>query len=108
MLKHSQQQDEARMAAVAAATQQQLFSALHAQQQQHGQQSQLPNDLTMKMQQAQLQKQQMDMLGKLMGAGTNAAAAAAQMRGSPLLDMGAQQSRELLSRPEAQAILQGG
>lgn len=30
-----------------------------------------------------------------------------QMRTSPLLDLNAQQSRELLNRPEAQAILQG-
>lgn len=30
-----------------------------------------------------------------------------QMRTSPLLDLSVQQSRELLNRPEAQAILQG-
>lgn len=29
------------------------------------------------------------------------------MRTSPLLDLSVQQSRELLNRPEAQAILQG-
>ncbi|KAL1501261.1 hypothetical protein ABEB36_006616 [Hypothenemus hampei] len=91
MLSHSQQQDEARLAA---AQQQQLFNTMHPQQQP------MHNDLALKMQQAQLQqKQQIDMLGKLMSANA--------IRASPLLDMGAQQSRELLTRPEAQAILQG-
>lgn len=78
MLNHSQQQDEARFAAAqAAVTQQQhqLLSALH------GPPQGAFNDLSMKLQQAQLQKQQMDLL--------------------------MQQSRELLNRPEAQAILQG-
>lgn len=108
MLNHSQQQDEARFAAAQAAQQHQqqhqLLNALHAHQQQP--QPQIHNDLTLKLQQAQLQqKQQMDMLGKLMSAGT--VPAAAHVRASPLLDLGAQQSRELLSRPEAQAILQG-
>ncbi|XP_030755211.1 eukaryotic translation initiation factor 4E transporter-like isoform X3 [Sitophilus oryzae] len=77
MLNHSQQQDEARFAAAqAAVTQQQhqLLSALH------GPPQGAFNDLSMKLQQAQLQKQQMDLL--------------------------MQQSRELLNRPEAQAILQ--
>ncbi|KAF7274353.1 hypothetical protein GWI33_012973 [Rhynchophorus ferrugineus] len=79
MLNHSQQQDEARLAAqVAAATQQQqLLSALHG-----TSQPQFANDLSIKLQQAHMQqKQQMDLL--------------------------LQQSRELLNRPEAQAILQG-
>ncbi|XP_076255019.1 eukaryotic translation initiation factor 4E transporter-like isoform X4 [Rhynchophorus ferrugineus] len=78
MLNHSQQQDEARLAAqVAAATQQQqLLSALHG-----TSQPQFANDLSIKLQQAHMQqKQQMDLL--------------------------LQQSRELLNRPEAQAILQ--
>ncbi|CAH1134208.1 unnamed protein product [Ceutorhynchus assimilis] len=101
MLSHSQQQDEARFAA-AQAQHQMLSSGLHSQQQ--PQQSQI-NDLTMKLQQAQLQQKQMDMLGKLMSAG--AGSTASHMRASPLLEMGPQQSRELLNRPEAQAILQG-
>ncbi|CAH1134209.1 unnamed protein product [Ceutorhynchus assimilis] len=100
MLSHSQQQDEARFAA-AQAQHQMLSSGLHSQQQ--PQQSQI-NDLTMKLQQAQLQQKQMDMLGKLMSAG--AGSTASHMRASPLLEMGPQQSRELLNRPEAQAILQ--
>lgn len=120
MLSHSQQQDEARLAAAqAAANQQQLLSAFHAHQ------PQVHSELALKLQQAQLQQKQMDMLGKrlfvnarlpnysnyflvsgkLMTPGT--APAAAHMRASPLMEMGAQQSRELLSRPEAQAILQG-
>jgi hypothetical protein len=43
---------------------------------------------------------QVEMLTKLMNAGM-------QVRASPLPEMGLQQSRELLNRPEAQAILQG-
>ncbi|KAH1011176.1 hypothetical protein HUJ04_000599 [Dendroctonus ponderosae] len=102
MLSHSQQQDEARMAAAqAAAANHHLLSAFHSHQ------PQVHNDLALKLQQAQLQQKQMEMLvsGKLMSAGT--APTAAHMRASPLLEISAQQSRELLSRPEAQAILQG-
>uniref|UniRef100_A0AAR5Q152 Eukaryotic translation initiation factor 4E transporter-like n=1 Tax=Dendroctonus ponderosae TaxID=77166 RepID=A0AAR5Q152_DENPD len=101
MLSHSQQQDEARMAAAqAAAANHHLLSAFHSHQ------PQVHNDLALKLQQAQLQQKQMEMLvsGKLMSAGT--APTAAHMRASPLLEISAQQSRELLSRPEAQAILQ--
>ncbi|KAJ8936844.1 hypothetical protein NQ314_012160 [Rhamnusium bicolor] len=98
MLNHSQQQDEAaRMSGnphlLSAASPN--IANLH----QHA------SDLTMKLQQAQMQqqKQQMDMLNKLI----NATVHPQQMRTSPLHDMGMQQSRELLNRPEAQAILQG-
>ncbi|KAJ3650739.1 hypothetical protein Zmor_016821 [Zophobas morio] len=62
-----------------------------------------PHDLAARLQQVQSQqqqKQQVEMLTKLMNAGM-------QVRASPLPEMGLQQSRELLSRPEAQAILQG-
>ncbi|CAH1998848.1 unnamed protein product [Acanthoscelides obtectus] len=68
------------------------------------------NELTLKLQQAQQyhqqqqQKQQMEMFNKLI----NAATSAGQVRLSPLQhELGLQQSRELLNRPEAQAILQG-
>ncbi|CAH1998847.1 unnamed protein product [Acanthoscelides obtectus] len=67
------------------------------------------NELTLKLQQAQQyhqqqqQKQQMEMFNKLI----NAATSAGQVRLSPLQhELGLQQSRELLNRPEAQAILQ--
>ncbi|XP_066251931.1 eukaryotic translation initiation factor 4E transporter-like isoform X2 [Euwallacea similis] len=106
MLNHSQQQDEARMVAQAAALAinqpqpQHLSNPLHAHQQ-----PSMTNDLMMKLQQAQLQQKQMDMLGKLISA--SGVPAASHVRASPLLDMGVQQSRELLNRPEAQAILQG-
>ncbi|XP_066251934.1 eukaryotic translation initiation factor 4E transporter-like isoform X5 [Euwallacea similis] len=105
MLNHSQQQDEARMVAQAAALAinqpqpQHLSNPLHAHQQ-----PSMTNDLMMKLQQAQLQQKQMDMLGKLISA--SGVPAASHVRASPLLDMGVQQSRELLNRPEAQAILQ--
>ncbi|XP_066144570.1 eukaryotic translation initiation factor 4E transporter-like isoform X6 [Euwallacea fornicatus] len=105
MLNHSQQQDEARMVAQAAALAinqpqpQHLSNPLHAHQQ-----PSMTNDLMMKLQQAQLQQKQMDMLGKLISA--SGVPAGSHVRASPLLDMGVQQSRELLNRPEAQAILQ--
>ncbi|KAJ8956303.1 hypothetical protein NQ318_015039 [Aromia moschata] len=107
MLSHSQQQDEAarlsgsaHMLGVNAGV-----AGLH-QQHHHQQQHHLPNELSLKLQQAQFQqqqKQQMEMLNKLI----NATVHPQQMRTSPLHDIGMQQSRELLSRPEAQAILQG-
>lgn len=94
MLNHSQQQDEAaRMTG----------SNPHVHHQQHA-----TNDLTMKLQQAQLQqqqKQQMDMLNKLINA--TSSVHTQQLRASPLHDLVMQQSRDLLNRPEAQAILQG-
>nr|XP_023021181.1 mediator of RNA polymerase II transcription subunit 12-like [Leptinotarsa decemlineata] len=99
MLNHSQQQDEvARLggpnAHLLGPTSPNIGHHLHG-----------PNDLTMKQQQVQYQqqqqhKQQMDMLNKLINSSTSV-----QMRGSPLHDLGVQQSRELLNRPEAQAIL---
>ncbi|XP_074029559.1 eukaryotic translation initiation factor 4E transporter isoform X2 [Leptinotarsa decemlineata] len=101
MLNHSQQQDEvARLggpnAHLLGPTSPNIGHHLHG-----------PNDLTMKQQQVQYQqqqqhKQQMDMLNKLINSSTSV-----QMRGSPLHDLGVQQSRELLNRPEAQAILHG-
>ncbi|KAL3270522.1 hypothetical protein HHI36_021061 [Cryptolaemus montrouzieri] len=70
----------------------------------------LHNDFLLKMQQAQQEQQaqlqrqqQINMLNKLMGLHT----AAPHLRASPLQDLAQQQSKELLSRPEAQAILQG-
>lgn len=62
MLSHSQQQDEARLAAAQAAAVNQ--HSLHSHQ---PQQNTMHNDLMLKLQQAQLQqqqKQQLDMLGK--------------------------------------------
>ncbi|VEN55433.1 unnamed protein product [Callosobruchus maculatus] len=127
MLNHSQQQDEAaRMAAAAAAAHHQGHSGHHnlmgggpvspaAPTQQppnnsmHHMNAAAVGELTLKLQQAQQyhqqqqQKQQMEMFNKLI----NAATSAGQMRLSPLQhDLGPQQSRDLLNRPEAQAILQ--
>lgn len=88
MLSHSQQQDEvqARMAQLLAPAS--PVTGAH--------------DLASRLQQVQnhQQKQQAEMLSKFMNAAT-------MVRASPLPEMGVQQSRELLSRPEAQAILQG-
>jgi hypothetical protein len=88
MLSHSQQQDEvhARMA--------QLLGPASP--------GASPHDIASRLQQSQQQhkQQQVEMLTKLMNAGM-------QVRASPLPEMGLQQSRELLNRPEAQAILQG-
>lgn len=98
MLQHSQQQDEAARRAhmmggggggpVSPAAMQGLHaSAAHT-------------DLLKLQQQQQQQQQKIDMFSKLIGS--------AQMRGpSPLHELGMQQSRELLQRPEAQAILHG-
>ncbi|CAH0548713.1 unnamed protein product [Brassicogethes aeneus] len=95
MLQHSQQQDEAaRRGGPSMGPVSPGLGPMHAQ-----------NDIALKLQQAQ-HKQQMDsMFGKLLGN-------AVQMRAggpptSPLHDLGVQQSRELLNRPEAQAILHG-
>nr|CAI5833115.1 unnamed protein product [Callosobruchus analis] len=131
MLNHSQQQDEAARIAAAAAHHQghaaghhSTSSAAHHNLMGGGPVSsavpQPPNnsmhhmnavgELTLKLQHAQQyhqqqqQKQQMEMFNKLI----NAATSAGQMRLSPLQhDLGPQQSRDLLNRPEAQAILQG-
>ncbi|KAJ8916524.1 hypothetical protein NQ315_000166 [Exocentrus adspersus] len=96
MLSHSQQQDEAaRMGANPhLITGNQGMTGLHH----HA------ADLTIKLQAQLQQKQQMDMLNKLINATT---VHPQHMRASPLHEMGLQQSRELLNRPEAQAILQG-
>lgn len=87
MLSHSQQQDEAhaRMAQLLGPTSPGAAN---------------PHDIATRLQQVQKQQQQADILTKLMNAQM-------QVRASPLPEMGVQQSRELLSRPEAQAILQG-
>uniref|UniRef100_V5H527 Uncharacterized protein n=1 Tax=Anoplophora glabripennis TaxID=217634 RepID=V5H527_ANOGL len=96
MLNHSQQQDEAaRMSGnshLLGASNPSITGLHH-----HA------ADLTIKLQAQLQQKQQMEMLNKLI----NATVHPQQMRTSPLQDMGMQQSRELLNRPEAQAILQG-
>lgn len=115
MLSHSQQQDEVRMAAAAHHHHHMLSpNHLHQQQQQH--------ELAIKLQhlQNQVQQRNVEMLSKMMSVGglqasvaaaaAAAAAATRQMRTSPLptvQDLGAQPARELLNRPEAQAILQG-
>lgn len=91
MLSHSQQQDEvqARMAQLLAPASPVTGAHDLASRLQHAQNQQ------------QQQKQQAEMLSKFMNAAT-------MVRASPLPEMGLQQSRELLNRPEAQAILQGG
>ncbi|XP_050499218.1 eukaryotic translation initiation factor 4E transporter-like isoform X3 [Diabrotica virgifera virgifera] len=65
----------------------------------------MTNDLSMKLHQAQIQQNQMDMLNKLINQTTSVHPQ--QLRASPLHDLVIQQSRDLLNRPEAQAILQG-
>ncbi|XP_056637852.1 eukaryotic translation initiation factor 4E transporter-like isoform X7 [Diorhabda sublineata] len=104
MLNHSQQQDEA---ARLSATTPHLLGASNINM--GNIQHHVSNDLTMKLQQAQFQqqqqqKQQMDMLNKLINATTSVHPQ--QLRASPLHDLVMQQSRDLLNRPEAQAILQ--
>lgn len=101
MLKHSQQDDATRLASqMMGPTSPNPMSS-----------SQTANDLAFKLQQVQnqvhaqqhIQQNQIDMFSKLM----NANAQRQQMGPSPLPEMGLSQSRELLSRPEAQAILRG-
>ncbi|KAK4877791.1 hypothetical protein RN001_010297 [Aquatica leii] len=101
MLSHSQQQDEA--ARLASASQMMGPTSPNPMS------SALNNDFAFKIQQVQNQVQaqqrqqaQMDMLNKLINAGMHR-----QQLASPLHEMGLNQSRELLNRPEAQAILQG-
>lgn len=109
MLKDSQQQDEAARLSAAAAHLMGPASPnlLHHH---NAHQSHLPNEIALQLQQAQFkqqQKQQMDMFNKLINATTSLNAH--QMRASPSLhEIGLQQqTRDLLNRPEAQAILQG-
>lgn len=104
MLNHSQQQDEA---ARLSGTTPHLLGASNINM--GSIQHHVSTDLTMKLQQAQFQqqqqqKQQMDMLNKLINATTSVHPQ--QLRASPLHDLVMQQSRDLLNRPEAQAILQ--
>ncbi|XP_018330071.1 eukaryotic translation initiation factor 4E transporter-like isoform X4 [Agrilus planipennis] len=67
----------------------------------------IPNDLILKLQQVQnhvqQQQQRFDMLNKLMNAGMHHGQ---QLRTNHMQEMSLNQSRELLGRPEAQAILQ--
>ncbi|KAF2885441.1 hypothetical protein ILUMI_20721 [Ignelater luminosus] len=98
MLSHSQQQDEA--AHLAAVAQIMGPASPNPLQTPH-----LSNDLAFKLQQQQRQQAQLEMLSKLMNA--NANVHRQQLGTSPLPDMTLNQNRELLSRPEAQAILQG-
>lgn len=106
MLNNSQQQDEAARRSVAASHIMGPPSPnlLHHHHNPH--QAHLPSDIAIQLQQAQVQKQQMDLLNKLI----NATTSVHQVRASPSLhhEIGLQQqTRELLNRPEAQAILQG-
>ncbi|XP_017779482.1 PREDICTED: eukaryotic translation initiation factor 4E transporter-like isoform X2 [Nicrophorus vespilloides] len=96
MLSQSQQQDEARMASHRM-NNYQMTDIQYKLQHVH-------NQVQQQQQQQQQQKQaQMEMLTKLMNAGF----ATTNARASPLPEMGINQSKELLNRPEAQAILQG-
>ncbi|XP_031330184.1 eukaryotic translation initiation factor 4E transporter-like isoform X3 [Photinus pyralis] len=98
LLSHSQQQDEAAGLSAASHLMGSSSPSIH-------------NDVAFKMHlqnhvQAQIQQRQqaqMEMLNKLI----NANAHRQQLGTSPLHEMTLNQSRELLSRPEAQAILQG-
>lgn len=91
MLNHSQQQDEARAARLLGTASPNLQMPHHS------------NDINIKLQQAAQQKQQLDMFNQLMNPTVHP-----QIRSSPLHEINLQQqSRELLNRPEAQAILQG-
>ncbi|XP_017779508.1 PREDICTED: eukaryotic translation initiation factor 4E transporter-like isoform X5 [Nicrophorus vespilloides] len=95
MLSQSQQQDEARMASHRM-NNYQMTDIQYKLQHVH-------NQVQQQQQQQQQQKQaQMEMLTKLMNAGF----ATTNARASPLPEMGINQSKELLNRPEAQAILQ--
>lgn len=101
MLSHSQQQDEA--ARMAATAQMMGPSSPNPMQGAH-----MSNDLSFKLQQVQnhvqqRQQVQLEMFNKLVNANIHRQS----MGTSPLPEMGLNQSRELLNRPEAQAILQG-
>ncbi|KAF5291743.1 hypothetical protein FQA39_LY14231 [Lamprigera yunnana] len=96
MLSHSQQQDEAACLSSTA----QMMGPISP----NPISTALNNDLAFKVQnyvQAQRQQAKVDMLNKLLTAGIHR-----QPLTSPLHDIGLNQSRELLNRPEAQAILQ--
>lgn len=106
MLKDSQQQDEAARLSAAG-----LLMAPPSPHHHNPQQSHFANEIALHLQQVQMkqqQKQQMDMFNKLINS-TSSSINHHQMRTSPSLhDIGLQQqTRELLNRPEAQAILQG-
>lgn len=109
MLKDSQQQDEAARLSVAATHLMGPASPniLHHHHNPH--QSHVSNDISIQLQQAQVkhQQKQMEMFNKLINSTTSVNPH--QMRTSPSFhDIGIQQqTRELLNRPEAQAILQG-
>lgn len=117
MLSHSQQQDEAQARMASAAAHLLVGASSPIAGGGSGSSSSSHNnitssDLAMKIQQVQSQvqhKQQMDMLSKLMNANMHSSQQQQQQqsRTSPLPDMNVQLSRELLNRPEAQAILRG-
>lgn len=109
MLKDSQQQDEAAQLSAAAANLMGTTSP-NILNHHHNTQSHLPNEIALQLQQAQQklqQRQHMEMFNKLINSTTSVNSH--QMSTSPSLhDIGPQQqTRELLNRPEAQAILQG-
>lgn len=102
MLKDSQQQDEAaRLSATG------LLMGPASPHHPNSQQSHFANEIALHLQMKQQQKQQMEMFNKLINSTTSVNHH--QMRTSPSLhDIGLQQqTRDLLNRPEAQAILQG-
>lgn len=115
MLSHSQQQDEVRRAAAA----HHMLSPNHHHTLHHQQQQQHELAIELQHLQNQMQQRNVEILSKMMSVGGLQASVAAaglaarqqqqQLRTSPLPvgDLGAQQTRELLGRPEAQAILQG-
>lgn len=113
MLSYSQQQDEVRM------TNHHMLSPNHLPpqlQQQQQQQQQHELAITLQHLQSQVPQCNVEMLSKMISvSGLQATTAVVrqqqqqQLRTSPLTmpDLNLQQARELLSRPEAQAILQG-
>lgn len=102
MLKDSQQQDEA---ARLSAAQTHLMGPASPNLMHHHQ-PHFPNDIALHVQALSQRQKQMDMFNKLINA---TSVNAHHMRASPSLhEIGLQQqTRELLNRPEAQAILQG-
>lgn len=99
MLSHSQQLDEVRN----------LASASHLLNSASPNRAQQEQELKFKLQQMQnqiQQQRQLEMLSKMMNIG-NVHRQQPIPRNSPLPEMGVMQARELLNRPEAQAILQG-
>ncbi|KAK9754033.1 Nucleocytoplasmic shuttling protein for mRNA cap-binding EIF4E [Popillia japonica] len=103
MLSHSQKQEEAARLALSHSQKQEEAARLAQMMNSSVSQGHHPNDLNYKLQQSQAPQRQMDIFNKLLASGVRQPQARTP---PPLNDIGLA-GRELLNRPEAQAILQG-